>query len=340
MALTVGAALLASTSCDSRPDASPPASQLGPNKTATVAAAAVSPQLTVVASLKLHQITYLVPTPTALWALGGPSRKLSEIDPRATTLVRTLTLPHPAGFGTYTNGSLWISSFADKLVMQVSPTTGRVVRTIRGSSARPIDHPGGLVAVGSDVWVIQHRKAILTRIDTRSGTVTGTVALPGRSADAPRFAAGRIWVPLTSTDDTDTVIVRVHPTTAHVDGPPIHMGTLACATSSLIDGTLWLTSTGGPPCATAARALDTTTSKVSTTQYGPGMNLYEVASTGGFTWASDTTRTIYRFDTVTGKLTPSLTLDGAPDFNRLLTAFGSLWVSRGDTGRIVRINVN
>lgn len=289
--------------------------------------------------MKLHQITYLVPSPTALWALGGPSRKLSQIEPADTRVIKTFTLPHPAGFGTYSNGSLWISSFADGLVMQVDPASGRVIRTIRGPATTPIDHPGGLLVVGTDLWVIQHRKAVLTRIDVRSGKVTGNVALPGRSADSPRFASGRLWVPFSTADDSDTLIARVDPSTARLDGPPIHLGSVACATSSLSDGTLWLTSTGDPPCGTAARALDTTTCEVSPTQYGPGKDLYEVASTADSTWASDTARTIYRLDTKTGKVTPSLTLDGDPDFNRLLTAFGSLWVSRGDTGRIVRINV-
>lgn len=337
-ALTAAAALLIPAGCASHADGSTPRSPEGSRTTAPLAAPA-SPHLKVVASLKLHQITYLVPTPTALWALGGPSRRLSEIDPRATMVLKTLTLPHPAGFGTYSNGSLWISSFADSVVMQVDPASGRVIRTIRGSSAGRIDHPGGLVAVGSDLWVIQHRKAILTRIDARSGKVTGNVALPGHSADAPRFASGRIWVPLATTDDTETVIARVDPATGRLDGPPVHVGSITCATSSLVDGTLWLTSTGGPPCATAARALDTTTSEVSPIQYGPDKDLYEIASTGGSAWASDTTRNIYRLDTKTGKVTPSLALEGDPAFNRLLTAFGSLWVSRGETGRIVRISV-
>jgi streptogramin lyase len=336
LALTAAAALLVPADCTSHAGAGTPPSRAGAN-TAVLPPAPALPHLKVMASLKLHQITYLVPTPTALWALGGPNRRLSERDPRATTVVKTVRLPQPAGFGTYTNGSLWISSFADSVVMEVDPASGRVIRTIRGSSATPIDHPGGLVAIGSDLWVIQHRKAILTRISTRTGKVTGNVALPGHSADSPRFASGRIWVPLATTDDT--VIARIDPATASLDGPPIHVGSITCATNSLVDGTLWLTSTGDPPCGTSARALDTMTSEVSPIQYGPDKDLYEIASAGGSTWASDTTSNIYRLDTRSGKVTPSLTLEGDPDFNRLLTAFGSLWVSRGDTGRIVRISV-
>jgi streptogramin lyase len=313
-----------------------------PTTTAATTAAPAAPRLRVVATLKLHQITRVVPTPTSLWALGGTSRKLTEVDPRTNTIVRTLTLPHPAGFGIYSNGSLWLSSFADSVVMQVDPSTGTVVRTTTESPAVRVDHPVGLVATGTNLWVVQHRRGILTRIDTRTGKVISNTRLPGQRAGDPVVAAGRIWIPtgLDGADGSDTAVVRVDPATARVDGPPIHVGAVTCASESLVEGTLWLTSTGAEPCSIAARALDTTTSKVSPVQNGPGKDLYELASAGGTTWVSDTVSTIYRLDPKSGQLTPSLTLDGDPDFNRLLTAFGSLWVSRGDTGRLLRIQVS
>jgi streptogramin lyase len=297
-------------------------------------------RLTVVATLKLHQITRLVPTPSALWALGGPSRRISEVDPRTNTLVRTFTLPHPAGFGTYSNGSLWLSSFTDSLVMQVDPANGHVVRTVSGSPTAPLDHPVGLVATGTTVWVVQHRKAILTKIDARTGKVTANLPLPGHTAGDPALAAGRIWVPLGNDADSDTQLVRVNPATGKAEGSPLTLGALACGSGSLADGHFWVTSPGESPCSNAARSLDTTTATLSHTLFGEGKDLYEFASAGGSTWASDTHRTIYCVDTTTGELKPALTLDGQPDFNRLLTAFGSMWVSRGDTGRLIRINVS
>ena len=336
VALAVGTVLAVPAGCTASPAGPHAPSPAGPSVTATATPSA-NHSLKVVATLKLHQITRLVPTPTSLWVLGGTSRKLTEVDPRTNTIVRTLTLPHPAGFGIYSNGSLWLSSFADSLVMQVDPHTGKVLRTTTEAPTARVDHPVGLAATGASVWVVQHRTGILTRIDTHSGKVISNTRLPGQQAGDPVVAAGRIWIGIGL--DTDTLVVRVDPATARIDGPPIHLGTVACASSSLVDGTLWLTSTGGEPCGVAARALDTTTSKVSPILYGPGKDLYEVARAGGCTWASDTVSTIYRLDTKSGQLTPALSLDGDPDFNRLVTAFGSLWVSRGDTGRIVRIDV-
>lgn len=321
-------------------DAEPGAAASGQHATSrTTTTTAGAERLTVVASFHLHQITHLVPTPTELWVLGGPSRKVTEVDPGTDTVRRTLTLPHPAAFGTYAGGWVWISSFADSVVMQVDPATGRVVRTVRGTAATPLDHPVGLVATGSTVWVVQHRKAVLTRIDARTGGVIGDTVLPGDKAGDPAVEAGRIWVPVTDDEQSVTRVVQVDPATARVDGSPISVGSLQCGLSSIAEGRLWVTSPGASPCSNAVSALDLASETLSPTAFGSGKDLFEVVSVGGATWASDTRSTIYRLDTASGRVTPSLTLDGAPDYNQLTAAFGSLWVTRGDTGRLLRVRV-
>jgi streptogramin lyase len=192
---------MATAGCASHPNVNRAAGP-GPSIPAVTSGTPTPGRLTVVATLKLHQITHLVLTPSSLWALGGPTRRISEVDPRTNSVVRTFTLPHPAGFGTYSNGFLWLSSFTDSVVMQVDPATGHVVRTINGSATMALDHPVGLVATGTTVWVVQHRKAILTRIDARTGKVTANTLLPGHTAGDPVLAAGRIWVPLETAVDT------------------------------------------------------------------------------------------------------------------------------------------
>lgn len=336
--LAVVTTLVVTAGCASQPNTSPSTRPAASNSATPSTSAAV--RLTVVATLKLHQITRLVPTPSSLWVLGGPSRRISEVDPRTNIVVRTFTLPHPAGFGTYDSGFLWLSSFNDSLVMQVDPANGHIVRTITGSRDVALDHPVGLVATGTTVWVVQHRKAILTRVDARTGRVTANMPLPGHTAGDPVLAGGRIWIPLETAVDAETEIVRVNPATGKAVGSPLTLGALACGSGSVADGKFWVTSPGEPPCSNGARSLDTRTATLSPTLYGQGKDLYEVASAGGSTWASDTHRTIYQVDTTTGQLKPALTLDGQPDYNRLLAAFDSIWVSRGDTGRLIRINLS
>ena len=73
--------------------------------------------------------------------LGGPSGEISAIDPATNEVVREVTLPHPAPYGSYAGGALWISSFADDVVMQVDATTGRVISTVVPSGRAPIREP-------------------------------------------------------------------------------------------------------------------------------------------------------------------------------------------------------
>ena len=338
LVLMAGCASTSSTDATGRPDSSSPTTTVAPAVTGALRTGAPGARrLTVEAALHLHQITNVVPTPTTLWVLGGASRHISVVDPRTNRVVQAFTLPHPAGFGTYLHGSMWISSFADSVVMQVDPATGHIVRTVSGSRTRPLDHPVGLVSAGNTVWVVQHRKAILTRIDARTGAITGNTALPGTIAGDPALSAGRIWVPLGTGGQPQTLAVRVNPATARVEGPPINLGGVACGTSSMVNAQFWFTSPGEAPCTNTVRFLDTRTATLSPTQFGPGTDLFAVAVAGGSMWAGDTRSTIYRVDTSTGHVIPALPLEGAPDFNRLLSAFGSLWVIRGDTGRLLRL---
>lgn len=338
--VVLATALVTLTGCASQGHVSGAASLPTSNRTSTATTTTTARLLTVMTTFTLHQITHVMPTPTTLWVLGGQSRKVSEVDPRTNTVRRTFTLPHPAGFGTYASGSVWIASFADSVVMQVDPSTGRLKHTGHGSVTIPVDHPVGLVATGSSVWVVQHRKAILTRIDTLTGAVTGNTPLPGAIAGDPVLAAGRIWVTVTDKDQTQTTLVRVNPTTGRVDGPPLGLGGLVCGPISMTGGNFWVTSPGDAPCSNTARTLDVTTGKLAPTPYGPGKDLFQVVSVDGSTWAADTRSTIYRLDTATGRVTPALTLDGAPDSNQLTAAFGSLWVVRGDTGRLLRLRTS
>ena len=136
--LVLSTALVAFTGCASRGNVGGAASLPTSNRTSTASTTTMARLLKVRATFTLHQITHVVPTPTTLWVLGGQSRKVSEVDPRTNTVRRTFTLPHPAGFGTYASGSVWIASFADSVVMQVDPATGRLKHTGHGSVTIPV----------------------------------------------------------------------------------------------------------------------------------------------------------------------------------------------------------
>jgi streptogramin lyase len=298
--------------------------------------------LQVAATLKLPPASTLVATPKWLWVLGGPSGVLTQIDPATNTVVRKIRPPHPPGFGTYADGSLWIASLLDDAVMQVDADSGRVLRTIESSHGRPFFRPIGIAAIGRDLWVVNHGddtvRSSLTRLDARTGSVTAATKLPGHHAGGPLLAAGRLWVTLT----TEATVVRIDPGTGRVVGSPIAVDTGTCLSGSVADRDAWYTGLDdaeGGACRTVARRLDAHTAALSPTRYGPGKRLTEFASAGGSVWSTDIGHTIYRVDVDSGAIQPALTLDGPDATNRLLAAFGSLWALGGESGHLVRIDV-
>lgn len=338
--LVLVTAILLLGGCGSEKPASAPASG------ATSADASVGPPtgdaLRVVAALKLRPGNALVPTPKWLWVLGGPSGVLTQIDPATNTVVRKVRPPHPPGYGTFADGSLWIASLLDDAVMQVDADSGRVLRTIESAHGEPFFRPIGIAEIGHDLWVVNHGddkvSSSLTRLDARTGTVTATTKLPGHHAGGPLLAAGRLWISLT----TEGTVVRVDPGTGSLDGSPITIDTGTCLSGSVTDGDLWFTGLDdgeGGACRTVARRLDADTAELSPTHYGMGKRLYAFASAGGSVWSTDIGRMVYRVEVDSGAIRPALTLPGRAGFNRLVAAFGSLWVLGGESGRLVRIDV-
>jgi streptogramin lyase len=298
--------------------------------------------LRIQATWKLPPGSAMVATPDRLWVLGGPSGALTQIDPKTNTVIRTLKPPHPPGFGTYADGSLWIASFLDDAVMQLDADSGRVLRTLESSHGRPFFGPVGIAAAGHDLWVLNHGddtvRSTLTRVDARTGTATGRTDLPGHGGAGPLLVDGRLWITMTA----EGTVVRVDPRTGRLVDAPIVIATGTCLGGSTADGDLWyagLDDEEGGTCRTAARRVDARNAQLSPVVYGPGSRLFDFASASGSVWASDVGRTIYRVDVDSGAVLPRLTLHGPVATNRMVAAFGSLWVLGGETGRLVRVDV-
>ena len=299
--------------------------------------------LRVVVTLKTSPANALAATPDWLWVLGGPSGVLTQVDPRTNAVVKRLTPPHPPGFGTFAGGSLWVASLLDSAVMELDADTGQVLQTLESTSGKPFYRPIGVAATGDDLWVLNHGdetvRSTLTHLDARTGEVIGATDLPGHQAGGPLLAGGQLWITMT----LERTVVRVDPATGDVVGSPILVDTGTCLSASVAAGDVWYTSRAAEddfPCEDAGRRVDAASAELSPVIFGPGKSLYNFASAGGSVWASDVGRTLYRVDLASGGVRPSLRLGGKKDFNRLLTAFGSIWVLGGETGRLTRVNVS
>lgn len=293
------------------------------------------------ARLETSPASSLVATPDSLWVLGGPSGVITQVDPATNAVVRKVRTSHPAGFGTYADGSLWIASLLDSAVMELDADTGRLLRTIESKAGRPFFRPIGVAVTGDDLWVLNHGdesvRSTLTRLDRRTGSVIGRTDLPGHHAGGPLVAAGQLWITLT----TESTVVRVDPATGRIDGTPILVATGTCLSASVADGDPWYTGfeADDGSCHDAGRSVDAGSAKLSPVVYGPGKSLVNFAGAGGTVWASDIGHTLYQVDVKTGAIRPSLTLDPPDAPNQLLAAFGSIWVLGGPTGRLTRVDL-
>ena len=341
-ALAIGTGLMALLAGCGGSQESPAAE---PSQTGAAAKSAAAPStgqaLHVVATLKTSPANAMVATPDTLWLLGGPSGVLTQVDPATNTVVRKLKTPHPAGFGTYVDGSLWIASLLDSAVMEVDADSGRILRTIESTAGKPFYRPTGVATTGHDLWVLNHgdetHKSSLSRLDPRTGAVTGTTPLPGHYAAGLLVAAGQLWITLTQ----EGTVLRVDPTTSRVVGSPIRLDTGTCLAASVADGGLWYTGIHADDgsCRDAARRVDADSAQLSPVIYAPGKTLYNFASEGGSVWATNTGHTLYHVDVRSGAIRPSLILDGPDSTNRLIEAFDSLWVLGGETGQLTRVAV-
>jgi streptogramin lyase len=338
--LAVASILVVLAGCASQPTpTSPPSS----TTTAVPGSTPRAPTLGVTATFSVSEASSLVVTPRWLWVLGGPNRRLTQIDPATNTVLRRITAPLSVGYGTFANGSLWLVSFLHDAVLQVDADSGKVLRTIESTAGRPFDRPVGIVGWGKDLWVVNHgddvAKASLVRLDAVSGLVTHTTVLPGHHAGGPALVGGRLWISLT----TEASLARVDPGTGRLVGAPVVVDSGNCRSGSIAEGAIWVSGQGpggASACRDVARRIDPETGTVSPTEFGAGKGLFAFAAAGGSVWASDVRHTIYRVDVDSGAVRPALTLTGGDATNRLLSAFGSLWALAGETGRLVRIDVS
>lgn len=216
------------------------------------------------------RIFNLASAPGAVWAVSNLTSTVVRIDTRTgrrSATVRVGYAPYDVAWGF---GSAWVSNASGGTVSRITGT--KVVKTIRVGA-----EPNGLAAIGSSVWVTDHTKGKLLRLDPRTNRVTGSVSLPG--ADWVTGFGGSLYV-----SQETNVVTRVDARTLKVLGrarvPRNPLG------SAIVGKQLWV------PCIDANEidVLDPATLKVvarRTTAGGP----IAVLSAFGHAWVTQSTGT-------------------------------------------------
>ena len=89
------------------------------------------------------------------------------------------TIPAPGGGGdsglAWAEGSLWVGQYRSRKVHQISPESGKILRTIESNR-----FVTGVTWVGGELWhaTLENDESDLRRVDPRTGDVLETIQMP------------------------------------------------------------------------------------------------------------------------------------------------------------------
>jgi streptogramin lyase len=108
-------------------------------------------------------------------------------------------------------GAVWVAATSPtvEVLLKISPSTGKIVRTVKlpGSGIQA-------VALGEGaVWALQSNR--ITRIDPMSATITGGATLPGYQVAQVAAGEGAVWITMRVLPSGGNILVRIDPRTLH-----------------------------------------------------------------------------------------------------------------------------
>lgn len=140
-----------------------------------------------------------------VWVVNQLDRTVSEINPRALTLVGSFSVGNGAAAAAFGDGSLWVANTIDDTVSRINPSTGTV------STIPLAGEPAGIAVGPEGVWVADQSSDQLLLLDPRSDEVTQAQEVGGAPAG---IAVGgeSVWVANT----TEKTVSRFDPGSGNV----------------------------------------------------------------------------------------------------------------------------
>lgn len=106
---------------------------------------------------------------------------IQKIDPVTGSVVAAIPAPSPDGNSglAWAEGSLWVGQYRDRLIHQVDPATGKVLRTIASNR-----YVTGVTWVDGEFWhgTWENGTSDLRRLDPETGEVLETIEMPPETA--------------------------------------------------------------------------------------------------------------------------------------------------------------
>ncbi len=102
---------------------------------------------------------------------------IQKIDPTSGSVVASIPAPNSDGSSglAWAEGSLWVGQYHDRLIHQVDPETGKILRTITANR-----YVTGVTWVDGEFWhgTSEDGTSDLRRLDPESGNVLETIEMP------------------------------------------------------------------------------------------------------------------------------------------------------------------
>jgi YVTN family beta-propeller protein len=172
---------------------------------------------------------------------GVPQGRLYRVDPRTlrvTDLIRSVT----GGSAAFSNGSVWIASFALDRLLRVDPASHRVTWIATG----PDDQPGTLdvLAASGSIWVSNHHDGTVALVNPATNHVTDSIPVFRSGccgAQALATDGTSVWVAIPGLDLSESTVVRINASTHAVTGALTGVPDGPCGGLTVAGGTVWST---------------------------------------------------------------------------------------------------
>jgi streptogramin lyase len=172
----------------------------------------------------------------AVWIVVKPST-LVRIDPATNTATAQVELPSGSENPAFSDGFVWITSFAHDQLLKIDPSLKSIVAAI------PVGPKPRFLTVGDgSIWTLNQGDGSVTRVDIQSSKVLATIpcGIPGPGGEIT-FGEGFVWAtafdfPLTRIDTKSNTVVKQW---AGSGGDGIRFGLGSIWLSNLRQGNVW-----------------------------------------------------------------------------------------------------
>jgi DNA-binding beta-propeller fold protein YncE len=167
-----------------------------------------------------REITSIAADPSDVWVTGNPGVRPAlawRIDPHTNEVTRTVTLDDRPRAVAIVGSSVWIRG--DFGIVRLDRRTGRVQHRLALPSHGCCEW-GGLAVGGRSLWVVGIARAVLWRLDARTGRLVSVIPLRGQhpvnlmisiAHTGAAVGAHAVWVA-----DANGAILKVNPQTNRV----------------------------------------------------------------------------------------------------------------------------